>query len=326
MIRINNRQFSTSMEDVLAALQDELARRGSQLLHKSKQSGDYILVTCPYHKNGLERHPSAQFRKKDGLFYCFACKTTKSLPDVITHCLHEDGMAWLQRNFNNSAEYNRQVELAIPSREVEQKPSTNYVDKQELLQYRFIHPYMTDTRHIKPSILKLFDVGYDKRYSNITFPVKDINGNIYFIATRNIYKKQYRYPYKVEKPLYGLYELELAKKAGKKINSICVCESMINCLTCWTYGDYAIAFNGTGSYKQLEDLEKLPYRKLILMLDPDDAGRKGIEKILKKVKRKLIYVALLPDGKDVNDLCYNEYKNLKIITAAEYKKGIMDVP
>ena len=40
-----------------------------------KEASDYLMVQCPYHKMGKENRPSAQFRKEDGLFYCFSAET-----------------------------------------------------------------------------------------------------------------------------------------------------------------------------------------------------------------------------------------------------------
>ena len=68
------------------------------------------------------------------------------------------------------------------------------------------------------------------------------------------------------------------------IDEVIICESIINCLTCYVYGRPAIALNGTGSQSQLQELLKLPYRKIILALDPDEAGEKGTNKIYNALK------------------------------------------
>ena len=86
---------------------------------------------------------------------------------------------------------------------------------------------------------------------------------------------------------------------------------MLNCITVWGYGKYAVALNGTGSSSQLQELKNLPYRKIILALDPDEAGIKGCHKIYKALKdSKLITRVQVPKGKDINDLSEEEFKNL----------------
>ena len=59
---------------------------------------------------------------------------------------------------------------------------------------------------------------------------------------------------------------------------------------------------GTGAYEQYKVLESLPVRKLILGLDPDDAGRKGADRIRKNVRGKIITEYAIPEGYDINDL------------------------
>ena len=78
---------------------------------------------------------------------------------------------------------------------------------------------------------------------------------------------------------------------------------MFNCLTCWKFDIPAVALLGTGAHEQYEILRKLPVRKLILGLDPDEAGYKGAERIRKNVgTSKLITQYIIPEGKDINDL------------------------
>ena len=83
---------------------------------------------------------------------------------------------------------------------------------------------------------------------------------------------------------------------------------MINCLSLWSYGFQAIALNGTGSSEQIAMLKELPYRRLVLGLDGDSAGRKGTMRLYEALKKfKLITRLNLEDGVDINDiLMYNK--------------------
>lgn len=154
--------------------------------------------------------------------------------------------------------------------------------------------------------------GYDTEQEAITFPVRDKEGNCLFIARRSVNIKWFNYPQNIEKPIYGIYEL--GKYAPKDLDEIVVCESMINCITVWVYGKFAVALNGTGSINQLEELLKLPYRKIVLALDPDNAGEKGVKRIFNKLKNyKIVTKLIIPKGKDINDLSKEEFYNLKEI-------------
>ena len=313
-MKINNIDFNCTIEDVISKLRKELELRGSRLLSKTKKISGYLMVQCPYHKNGNERTPSAQFKDDNGLFYCFGCKETHSLPDVISYCLKENGWNWLRNNFLGTVVTEREIGIEFSRDKKETAKNTTYIDKKELDKYRFIHPYIIN-RKVDPKIVKLFDVGYDKENDCITFPNKDINGNILFIATRSVKGKTFRYPKNIEKPVYGLYEIERAKKAGKKINEIYVTESMIDTLNIWSWGKYAVALNGTGSSSQLKELSKYDCRVYILATDNDSAGRDSRLKIKfnlnNKILKELDYKSY-GNCKDINDMTKEQFLKANI--------------
>ena len=108
--------------------------------------------------------------------------------------------------------------------------------------------------------------------------------------------------------MYGLYELCIS---GIQAKEIIVCESMLDALTCWEYGDYAVALNGLGNELQFKQLRELPCRELILATDNDEAGQKARARIRKYVRNKIIKEFVFPDGKkDINELSNAEYKRL----------------
>lgn len=303
--------LSTDVYHILDELFFEMKLKRSEMFSKGyREAGEYLLVQCPYHKFGLEKKPSAQFRKSDGLFYCHACKETHSIDSVIHHCLGVNGRQWLLEHFDGSATGSRVPTFNLGQKS-EPKKETKYVDKEILARFRFTHPYMFK-RKLNLDTIRKFDVGYDKDNDCITFPNKDENGNILFIATRSVKTKYFHYPAGADKPIYGLYEIYREIRHGAQINEVYICESMFNALTCWSYGKYAVALNGTGSHEQIEMLKRSSIRHFILALDPDEAGRKGTEKLLKSLTNKFIEVAILPEGKDVNDLTKEEFEALPI--------------
>lgn len=307
--------FPCTIEEVVEQLQSELRKRGSPLISKTKYSNGYLLICCPYHKNGLENNPSAQFREDDGLFYCHACKETHSLPDVITHCLHENGWNWLRSTFLNYEVEERDLGLDLDRKPKKVVEKPQFVPKEELNKYRFIHPYITN-RGISKEIIRKFDVGYDPSKDCITFPNKDINGNIVFIATRSVSQKVFRYPYGVKKPIYGLYEIEREKKKGITINEIYIVESMIDALSIWSWGKYAVALNGTGAKHQYLDLNSYPCREYILATDNDEAGKEARDNLRKNLSHKIISELSYKsygECKDINDMTEEQFKNAEIL-------------
>ena len=323
---------------------------GSRYLAKMKIGPTHIQVTCPYHSDGMERKPSAGIRKEDGIFHCFACGEVHSLPEVISHCFEKDdggvyGMQWLLKNFSVAAKGdNRNVRfdfsrsgidfnsnigrdgVSSVSRggRVDDRLSVLYVSEEELEKYRYVHPYMYE-RGLTDEVIELFDIGYDRDMQAITFPVRDIHGNCLFVARRSIKTKFFNYPEGVEKPLYGLYELNrkyppfLTDVCGQKPRShpteVIVTESMFDALSFWTIGKDAVALNGLGNELQFKQLRELSCRTIILATDMDETGLRARERIRMNMQNtKIIGEYFFPTGcKDANDCTKEQLKNLQIV-------------
>ena len=329
----NDVQFNCELSDILTELVNQLRVNNIPLIAKQRDSGDHIQITCPYHSNGMERKPSAGLRKSDGIFHCFACGEVHSLPEVISHCFGHDedligtwGWTWLLKNFAIvQVEERKDVIIDCARNSYNTRTyrhsgsisdSDGYVGEEELDKYRYIHPYMYK-RGLTDEVIEMFDIGYDRDMQAITFPVRDIHGNCLFIARRSVNTKFFNYPEGVEKPLYGLYELCHIKSDNLNPfpTEIIVCESMLDALSFWTVGKYAVALNGLGNELQFEQLRNLPCREIILATDMDERGLAARERIRKNLNNtKLIAEYFFPKGrKDANDCTKEELKNLQKI-------------
>ena len=312
-MKVGNLILNTTTQEIIDRLIIDCTTSGHPYFTKGyKRTGEYLSVQCPYHKMGQEKHPSAQFRLSDGLFYCFGCKETHSLPDVITHCLNINGKSWLLEHFDGSSIDERKPNFGLPKKSDNKK---NYIDPEVLKNFRFTHPYMFE-RKLNLDTIRKFDIGYDSDSDSITFPNKDEFGNILFIATRNVKTKFFHYPENVNKPIYGLYEIYREIHKGNQINEVYVCESMLDALRIWAVGKYAIALNGTGSKYQYDLIKRSSLRHFILATDNDDAGKKAREKFKAAIHNKFIEeldYESYGDCKDVNDMTDDQFLNAKII-------------
>ena len=339
-MKINDIQFNVELNEILIELKNELNSNGIELLSKMKDGPTHIQVCCPYHNNGMERRPSAGIRKEDGIFHCFACGEIHSLQEVISYCFgHTDdivgsfGWQWLIRNFTTvQVEERKDVVLDFMRNIRGSRRCANlYITEEELNKYRYIHPYMYK-RGLTDEIIDLFDIGFDSGSQCITFPVRDIHGNCLFVARRSVKTKFFNYPEGVEKPLYGLYEYYkdihdktyVGKFNGQEITSgkyflqsipIIVCESMLDALSFWTVGKYAVALNGLGNELQFKQLRELPCRKIILATDMDERGLAARKRIRLNIQNtKIITEYIFPKGrKDANECTKEELMNLEEI-------------
>lgn len=352
---INEIQFNCELEDILEELKSQLHANEINLLSKMKDNHTHIQVCCPYHAGGQERRPSAGIRKEDGLFHCFACGEVHFLQEVISHCfgytddiIGKFGWQWLLKNFAtvqveerkdvyldferynrfDNVRYRRNNTIDIDFDKHNNKNQT-MVSEEELETYRYYHNYMYK-RGLTNEVIELFDIGYDCDTECITFPVRDIRGRTLFIARRSIKSKFFHYPKGVEKPLYGLYEInqktvQLARKdyidtdtiVRKSIayypKEVIVCESMLDALSFWTVGKYAVALNGLGNELQFKQLRDLPCRKIILATDMDERGLAARKRIRMNMKNtKIVTEYIFPKGrKDANECTKEELMNLE---------------
>ena len=319
-MEVNNHVILDDTQDILIELRKQLELNGVKRFAKFIDSGKNIQTNCPFHKEGQERKPSFGINKNTGECHCFGCGWSGTLSEMISNCFGKDdfgvyGNKWLIRNFLSVAVESRpDIDVDFCRRKKITSETKKYISEQELDSYRYTHPYMYK-RKLTDEIIDLFDIGYDKNAECITFPNRDINGNCLFIARRSVKTKFFNYPQDVEKPVYGLYECNICAKTIKNWfpNEIIICESMLDALTCWVYGKYAVALNGTGNENQFKTLRNMPNRKFILATDMDEAGLKARERIRQSLGNKLVteYVWDINVAKDINDMNKEYFDSLK---------------
>ena len=343
MFTLNNLPILADELDILNELKDQLAINGVPRFASFREITNHIQFPCPMHKEGQESKPSCgitttQIRYADGRVvppgrvHCFTCGYTDSLEGMISKLFgHNDngefGKEWLAKNFvtmevEKRTPINLNLNRHTKSDDTDIIIGTEEITEEKLDSYRYIHPYMYK-RKLTDEIIELFYIGYDAHfkithkdgsyqfYRCITFPNRDINGNVVFIARRSVDTKFFHYPKEVTKPVYGLYEIK--KVYGNNIpKEIYICESMLDCLTLWTHHKVAVALNGLGTPYQFQQLLALPTRKFILATDSDEAGMKARKKIANALKGRLITQVYMPQGKkDINECTYEEVENLQ---------------
>lgn len=341
MIQVNNNYITEDTRNILIELRRQLDLKGIKRFAKIIVSGDNIQTNCPFHHDGQERKPSFGILSKQkgneeaGTCHCFACGWTGSFAEMISNVFGYDdlglyGGKWLVRNFltvqienrpdilegfndrNNITIRNNNDIHRFKQHIQGDKSSEQYsgeITEEELDKYRNYHPYMWK-RKMTPEVVEIFDIGYDKDTNCITFPVRDEYGNCVFVARRSVVSKFFNYPQNAEKPVYGLYELS---QLTNYPDEIIICESMIDAITCWVYGKYAVALNGLGNDLQFKQLRHMPNRKFILATDMDKAGQSARLRLKKQLSNKLVseYIWDVNMAKDINDMSQGQFLNLK---------------
>lgn len=306
------------LEDILYELSVE---SGKTYFSRVSNKSDYVLCSCPFHKDGAERHPSLGIvssndtDKEFGVYHCFTCGSKGPLELLVARvlgCETEDAIKWLQNRFGLYAE---EAALNINLEPIETQKEKPSIKSQKPLNLDYTHPYLLK-RHLDLKVCKRFGVGYDKDTGYIVFPVYDDRGRFCFYTRRSVYGKKFIIDKNAQKPVYLLNEV-----LRNNCSEVYICESQINALTLWSWGYPAVALFGTGSSDQYKILNKASsILKINLCLDGDNAGKSGTLKLIKNLSNRFfIDVVEIPRGKDVNDLTKEEFDSLRKIDSIIYK-------
>lgn len=306
----------------LDKIQYQTMRKGDMYLRDIKEGSPAISITCPFHKQHREQHPSCGVFIQEyngwhiGDYHCFTCGAHGTLTDLINECFNESGEfgeKWLEENIGELERTKDDLDdFDFPIK----KEQETFLDEAVLEQYDYYHPYMWE-RKLTKEVVDKFRIGYDELNNALTFPVWDEKGRLKFITYRSVSTKRFLIPKNVEKPVYLLNYICKNNITQK----VYVCESQLNTLTCYCYGQNAVGLFGTGTKHQIDVLNKSGINHFVLALDPDEAGINGTKKLIKGLKSKLVDVLILPPGKDVNDLSREEFYNCEMVDDLTWLKN-----
>lgn len=309
MIKLKGVYISAPVSEIIQTVSGELG-----LFKDIRYGATDIMVTCPFHDGGNENTPSMGIVTENkpgveaGLSHCFACSWTGDFSKLIEPFIPDtfvNGEEWLAKRFGT--DYLPTRELKFGSRSIPERPQ--YVSPHFLEQFDTYHAYLKN-RGISQSVASLFDVRVDAVRGNILFPVKDAEGNILYIAHRNMHEKRFHIPVGVKKGLYGVYELTKGRIGS---NDLIVCEGVFDAMSATEFGAHSIALLGTGSKEQFELVKQLLPRHIILAFDGDHAGAIATVRAYEHLSgHKMISQLVVPEGKDLNDLTYEEFHSLPL--------------
>lgn len=299
------------IEKVFMELKKQVNDNGRPLFERVKRSGNDLMFNCPVHSGGQERRPSCGINLDTGISHCFSCGFKADLTTFISVCFGKNdggayGAKWLAKNFvtYDGRNFNIDWNFSGDDNFIDVEP---LVDEDELKQYRWVHSYMYD-RKLTDDIIEKFDIGFDKAANCLTFPVRDEHGRLSFIYRRSVNSKFFSITTDADKGSV-VYALDEVYKI-LPVKNVIICESIIDCLTCWVHNRPAVALmQAIATHNQIDLIKSLPVRSIVLALDNDEAGKIGAIRLRNALKSsKLIYKAVF-DAKDINEL--DDFNGLK---------------
>lgn len=272
-------------------------------LRKVKKTGsENIMACCPFHSkaNGQEEDtPSFTMSLTKGLYFCFACQEKGNLLMFLRNVGVSRIM--IERRFQPLLE---QISSFTPKKMDPLRPGV--FDKNPLPEgllglFDYL-PIDLEKDGFNETLLQKFDIGFDRDHMRITFPLRDLNGNLVGISGRTVVD---------EFPRYKVYDKEFERwgypfrRTDKRIvlwnadrvypiaffqdnAQIIIVEGFKACLRMIQNGyPNTVALLGTHlSEEQKWVLERIG-GAVYLMLDNNEWGRLGVARVGTKLSASL---------------------------------------
>lgn len=322
MISVWGTPIVATVEQVVSDL--KLERFEDGLLREINNTGSDLMCTCPFHKGGKENKPSCgvllrekvdKNRKYEaGTVHCYTCGYTADLPQFVADLLGlaspVQGFKWLVSRYNYASAEREPIELNLYRGQAEK---ASYMDEAEVERfYQELKKSPAACEYLKrralPSwIMDAYKLGFDPEDGVVLFPVRDLSGKVAFYKGRSLVGKHFYNAKDIDKnsQIFGLYELLAGGKASPE-SEVWITESEIDALSLIAQDRLAIALMGSHiSEAQCRELESTPFRRFVLALDNDEAGKKGAAQIKRMLIPKGFRFTNLrwdTDLKDINDL------------------------
>lgn len=283
--------------DDLLSLIDCLGFRESEIRKTYTSDGDLnVMVCCPFHS---ERKPSCGISALKERGQCFSCGETFNIVKFTSACLeipYNRAEEFLDEKFNVSFKRIEQYKISRYKENNLNKDRREFLNFYNLAPYKsgkIYHEYLKN-RGISKETCKKFLIGWNNKTFRFTIPIFYLQNKLMGFLTRAALDRRDRdYNY-----IYGnsdTYLVENFKRSStlfpinffpKKEKTAILVEGSFDAMRM-----HQLGFNNTLSLLtskisrgQIELLDILGVRNVILFLDNDSAGLKGTEIIFNKLK------------------------------------------
>ena len=192
----------------MIGLADQIAE---EYLQRVKIKSDFIAAACPFHKSGQESHPSFWINRQVGNWGCFTCP------------VHGSSLKWLLKElgvrsttieaqldeYEKHAEKYKKLDLVRRKKKERKDFKGDFILPDALLGVYNWLPIDLVEEGFSKEILREHEVGFDKKNNRITWPIRDLYGNLIGISGRATLIG--------EEPKYRVYSGKRLDKDGKEV-------------------------------------------------------------------------------------------------------------
>lgn len=286
----------------------------NEYLSEIRPSGpEQVLALCPFHDDTT---PSFRMNTVNGLYICYACGAKGNLRQFLMNLGMNSGQ--IERK------YGRTVQEAQRSKKAAPNPLKPNVVSSDPLPEEFLGLFTREyskallDQGFEEETLDFFQVGFDKHHMRITYPIRDLEGNLVGISGRSVVEdSDNRYKvYDKEYEVWGLPERHTAKSSylwnghnllpyisfDAQLKLVVLVEGYKACMWVWQSGiKEVLALQGAKMSKDQKWILQRLGCQVCMMLDNNEAGYEATDRIgydlTKSLPVRIVqYEAEQPDG------------------------------
>jgi DNA primase len=285
-------------------LEDEVFQIATRYLKRARRGANSELsASCPFHRKAdgsEEKSPSFNLNLSKGVYYCHSCHVSGNFMAFLREVgLPRDVVAVQYEPLLDALRKNRAPDFnpLTPARVFNQEPMKEAVlGLFEECPLALVDPDQridVDDPVFDEALLQRQDIGYDRKHHRITFPLRDLQGNLIGISGRTTIDEQPRY--KVYTTEYAEFELPVREATSKgsilwnahniysgvfygpPTEHVVIVEGFKACLWLLQAGvRNTVAMLGSGMSEQQQWILERMGARVYLMLDNDKAGQNAL--------------------------------------------------
>jgi DNA primase len=272
-----------------------------------RKSGKDLRGRCPIHKGDGQGAFNVNITKN--AFNCFSCQARGNVLDFVAameQCSVRDAGLKLKEWYSISSEpplATTKTKPAAGSGGAGEKAAAE--NKPLTFQLKGVdpnHPYLAE-RGISRETADTFGIGFfggkGSMNGRVVIPIHNQRGQLVAYAGRAIEGSEPRYKLPV-----GFHKsAELFNLHRVTAQEVILVEGFFDCMKVWQSSNpFVVALMGNNMSQQQEKIITARFKRVTILLDGDDAGRKAAEGIASRLIHKLhVRIIDLPDGKQPDE-------------------------
>lgn len=177
------------------------------------KKSDYVMIQCPFHGGGQERTPSCSIALEKPVFFCHGCQTAGHISQIFkAFGLGSDGVQVILKATGldkPSKSLKGRGKVAARMTSGSNPYRGPFILNEDLLDEYRQAPKMLMRNGFEKKTLRHFEVGFDITNMRITYPIRNVYGELVGISGRAIMDGQ--------TPKYKIYDSEMKIRHGFNI-------------------------------------------------------------------------------------------------------------